>query len=285
MNLTPEQEQTLAEIKVERIKDVHETIIKTIRGAVIEGKENKLASLFKRKKNLLDDQKDILASYVVLTPADEVLAFFSLRCGELFKRVDLKKMEVCQRAWDSFEKLYNTPTLSPAERNSCIDDIREARNVGVNTPDEIRAYALKNQKYQRDKKKWSYGNIEQVSDVFPAVELTYLGINEKGKSLWNSYNMPQRLGETMFWYVVMQKKESVCSLVGCQYVYLFAADKEPDGDLVNYYQTRLHFAANTDLNANKPHFDLNCRFMYQDIETLKKYKDYFFDHFDSVSSK
>jgi len=45
MNLTPEQEQTLAEIKVERIKDVHETIIKTIRGAVIEGKENKLASL------------------------------------------------------------------------------------------------------------------------------------------------------------------------------------------------------------------------------------------------
>ena len=34
------------------------------------------------------EEKDIVASYVVLSPEDMVLGFYSLRCGELYTEVD-----------------------------------------------------------------------------------------------------------------------------------------------------------------------------------------------------
>ena len=106
-------------------------------------------------------------------------------------------------------------------------------------------------------------------------------VNEEAKGLWASYGLPKRMGETLFWHCVVDKIEEACKRVGCQYLYLFAADNKPDGNLVAYYNTRLHFDKDSDLNANKPHFDFKCRFMCQDVETLRKNKTYFYDHFNA----
>jgi hypothetical protein len=124
-------------------------------------------------------------------------------------------------------------------------------------------------------------NIEQVSEVLPGIELKYLGVSEDAKELWASYGLPKRMGETLFWQCVVDKIEDICKCVGCQYLYLFAADNKPDGNLVSYYNTRLHFEKDLDLNANKPHFDFKCRFMCQEIEVLRQNKTHFFDHFNS----
>lgn len=155
-------------------------------------------------------------------------------------------------------------------------------NAGVTSPDDWQRFYFKKESYLRDKKDWSGSNIEQVSEVLPGIELKYLGVNEDAKSLWASYGLPQRMGETLFWQCVIGKIEEACKRVGCQYLYLFAADNMPDGNLVVYYDTRLHFDKNSDLNANKPHFDFKCRFMCQEIEMLRKNRDYFFDHFNSI---
>ena len=101
------------------------------------------------------------------------------------------------------------------------------------------------------------------------------------KGLWASYGLPKRMGETLFWQCVVDKIEEICKRVGCQYLYLFAADNKPDGNLVSYYNTRLHFEKDFDLNANKPHFDFKCRFMCQEIEVLRQNKAHFFEHFNS----
>lgn len=281
MKITQEQMRILSGFRSERITGVDNAFVQSIKGALIDGKENQLATLFKGAQNADDDRKDIVASYIVLSPENVVLGFYSLRCGELFRQVDLQKMELCAKAWEAFTKLYSNPTMPSKDSIPLIAAIMEARNAGITSPNEWESFYHKKVSYLNDKKAWSGSNIEQVSEVLPGVELKYLGVNEDAKNLWSSYGLPRRMGETLFWHCVVNKIEEMCKLVGCHYLYLFAADDKPDGNLVAYYNTILHFDKESDLNANKPHFDFKCRFMCQEIETLRRNKVYFFDHFDS----
>lgn len=282
MSITQEQGSLLATFRSERISLVGDSVVKSIKGAVIGGRESSLAELFKGAQNSIDDPKNIVASYVVLSPDNVVLGFYSLRCGELYRQVDLQKMELCSNAWEALTKLKANPAMSAADRQLLFEAIQKAMLAGITSPDEWQQFYLKKTSYIRDKKDWSGGNIEHVSEVSPGIELKYLGINEDAKGLWTSYGLPKRMGETLFWQCVVDKIDEICKRVGCQYLYLFAADNKPDGNLVVYYNTRLHFEKDFDLNANKPHFDFKCRFMCQEIEDLRQNKAYFFDHFNST---
>ena len=281
MTITQEQKDILSSFRSERIRDVDAAVVQSIKGAVIDGQETGLATLFKEARNMEDDQKDYVASYVVLSPDNVVLGFYSLRCGELYRQVDLQKMELCANAWEGLNILLANPTMTRAEQQPYLDAIQKARLAGIMSPNEWQRFYVKKALYLRDKKEWSGSNIEQVSEVLPGIELKYLGVNEESKELWNSYGLPRRQGETLFWQCVVGKIDEACRHVGCQYLYLFAADNKPDGNLVGYYDSRLHFDKISDLNANKPHFDFNCRFMCQDIETLRKNQAYFFEHFNA----
>ena len=96
MSITQEQGSLLATFRSERISLVGDSVVKSIKGAVIGGRESSLAELFKGAQNSIDDQKNIVASYVVLSPENVVLGFYSLRCGELYRQVDLQKMEMSE---------------------------------------------------------------------------------------------------------------------------------------------------------------------------------------------
>lgn len=281
MIISQEQQELLSKFRSERIRDVGALVVQQIRGAVIGGKETVIAQLFKGKQNTIDDVKDIVASYVVLSPENVVLGFYSLRCGELYRQVDLQKMELCANAWEALTTLRANPAMSVADQQLHLEAIQKAMLAGITSPDEWQRFYMKKAYYLRDKKDWSGSNIEQVSEVLPGIELKYLGVSEAAKGLWASYGLPKRMGETLFWQCVVDKIEEICKYVGCQYLYLFAADNKPDGNLVSYYNTRLHFEKDFDLNANKPHFDFKCRFMCQEIEVLRRNKAHFFEHFNS----
>ena len=280
MTITQEQKDFLSRFRSERISDVDASVVQGIKGAVIDGQETGLARLFKGTRNAIDDQKDYVASYVVLSPEDVVLGFYSLRCGELYRQVDLQKMELCANAWEGLNKLRANPAMTRAEQQPFLDAIQKAMLAGIMSPNEWERFYVKKALYLKDKKEWSGSNIEQVSEVLPGIELKYLGVNEGAKGVWNSYGLPRRQGETLFWQCVVDKIDEACRRVGCQYLYLFAADNKPDGNLVGYYDSRLHFEKNSDLSANKPHFDFKCRFMCQEIEALRKNREYFFEHFN-----
>ena len=282
MTITQEQMDFLSRLRSERISDVDASMVQGIKGAVIDGQETGLARLFKGARNAEDDQKDYVASYVVMSPEDVVLGFYSLRCGELYRQVDLQKMELCANAWVGLNKLRANPAMTRAEQQPYLDAIQKAMQAGIMSPNEWERFYVKKTLYLKDKKEWSGSNIEQVSEVLLGIELKYLGVNEDAKVVWNSYGLPKRQGETLFWQCVVGKIDEACRLVGCQYLYLFAAVNKPDGNLVGYYDSRLHFDKNSDLNANKPHFDFNCRFMCQDIEALRRNRTYFFEHFNST---
>ena len=83
------------------------------------------------------------------------------------------------------------------------------------------------------------------------------------------------MGESLFWLKVVETLEAMHKYVGCQYVYLFAADKEAEGKLVQYYRVRLKFKSDANLSANKPQFDWQSQFLYQSIEELFEQKNRF----------
>jgi len=92
--------------------------------------------------------------------------------------------------------------------------------------------------------------------------LKLFGTNEAGKEYWKSLGLPKeiKMGETLFWLKVVDTLEQMHKYVGCQYVYLFAADKEADGQLVQYYRVRLGFKSDASLSANKPvYFKLSLK--------------------------
>lgn len=49
----------------------------------------------------------------------------------------------------------------------------------------------------------------------------------------------RKMGECVFWHIVVPKLKAIQEIAGCQYVYLFAADQSYDGELPT--NIRWHF--------------------------------------------
>ena len=71
----------------------------------------------------------------------------------------------------------------------------------------------------------------------------------------------------------------VRSQIGCQYLFLFAADDSEDEHLIHYYTDQMNFMVPTDLATAKPIYDFSCKFMCQEVKDLAKGQEDFFNHF------
>ena len=68
--------------------------------------------------------------------------------------------------------------------------------------------------------------------------------------------------------------------VGCQYLFLFAADLSEDENLVNYYRTYLNFEDTEDRGTAIPIYDDTCKFMYQETVGLRQKQLIFYENFN-----
>ena len=100
------------------------------------------------------------------------------------------------------------------------------------------------------------------------------------KKKWKLYDIQHPVGEVMFWKYIAPIIYETQERIGCQYVYLFAADASPDGVLINYYNVALKFEKPTNVGTNKPSYDLCCEFMCQEISKLRKNRQEYFDNFN-----
>ena len=95
-------------------------------------------------------------------------------------------------------------------------------------------------------------DITRVHKVHPAIEIKLFGTNASANSYWKSLDLPEemKMGETLFWIKVVDKIRQMMDMVGCEFVYLFAADNEPEGELVQYYRVRLNFGSDSKMSTN-----------------------------------
>lgn len=282
MQIKPEQDAILSSFKCVRVRDIDSQILNSISGSKINGQEmSNIINLFKHPYYVQDELNGHLASYLVLAPDNTVLIFFSLRCGELFEKIDHDKIQIARKALDGL-KLLSQQHINPLDtevREQAMVAINNARMAGL-TFDDLSHFIGEKLDYVADEGMEPNKLVSRVSKVYSGVELKFYGSNEVGKIYWSKTDLPRKMGLTLFWRFIVPKLEELQKVVGCQYMYLFAADKEADGHLVTYYRTALHIDANHHLSSNKPHFDYTSVFLYQEISELLKQRNYFFDTFN-----
>ena len=89
-------------------------------------------------------------------------------------------------------------------------------------------------------------------------------------------NIP--MGECLFWRFILPLVQKTTKLVGCRYVYLFAADSSEEQSLVSYYQEKLHFEIPENLSSHKPTYDVHCMPMCQKLNVLERYRKDFIEN-------
>lgn len=291
--ITDEQKSILDQLKVVRVSSLPnaEILLGNICGKkrIDESGKEVEDELYKNFcEEAKNDTQSNIASYLILTPNDLVLQFFTIRCGELFvPRIDTGYQDVSKMFKRVKYSLKTTSTSAPSSRYAHKKDpIAKTFKMAVLSGHDPR-FASYHLNSIMDK--YYEGNsscINQVDKIYPSIEIKYWGSNgdSKASAYWKSLNMPKQytMGQVLFWYCVVNKIQEATNVVGTQYVYLFAADKEPDGTLVKYYQT-FGFAFPTTEHVNKPSFDWQCKFMLQVASDLLKGRMDFLDGFNSDS--
>lgn len=223
-----------------------------------------------RNENLVDDlcslawKQDALNQtvYYVIKDKNQIIFFFSVRCGLLFQGSVSEEMKEICKGWEE-----NTSDESIKNK---ISDIQVEKSL---SDEELRVYLQRISERIRNQRKMERAEevlgespaVQCVDETFPAIELVhfckntlYTGFNQ---SLFSNHS----LGEIIFWFKVLPVIQETLKNIGAEYLYLFAADTDENRTLINYYNTLLHFDSQSILGALKPSHNTACKFMCQNI--------------------
>lgn len=279
--LTQDQKKVLDSLIVERLRDNvdNAALVRTFNNVQNET----LTHVIRNESTQYKDASGVTAYYVVKTQNGDLLLYFSLKCGELFENLDFDKMQLAV-------KTQNALKIVIQEEDPQSIEYTEAKQFIDNNIDEIKSilpsiddFLQKKGQYNLELEKEINSKIQRVLRTYPAIEVVEFCSNDNTRAIWKNLGLPEyrKLGECVFWYYIVPKLQKVQELIGCQYVYLFAADSSYDENLINYYKNKLRFEQPLTLGANKPQYDFQCTFLCQELNTLVKEQERFFREFNS----
>lgn len=227
-----------------------------------------------------EDEEGVVAYYIIKDMENNVLFFFSLKCGLLFDEfIEGEKLtrlkELCSKLAD---KLSNG-LIAKGDVDSVkalLESVRAKKGIKKKDVAKILHTSVEsadiNSLFDR--------NVMNVGKTFPGIEIVHFCANDDCRSLWDKYELDQSLGTIVFWHFIVPKIFELQKIVGCEYLFLFAADCDPDEHLVNYYSQKLKFSKADEHSAAMPIYDFTCKFMYQKISNLYKGRDKFYENFN-----
>lgn len=283
MQITEEQLNVLKQFSCERLSQnpEHKDLLKKF-----ENEKGKPIVSYLKNNAWEEDEKGITAYYLVKTPDNQILMFFSLKCGALFDPLDEAGMQ--QRiitAQKLVEAIQNVKTGN--EKVSAIQILEQYR-IGQDISVTDIQRALKKGKNARhilnllngDREREGNKQIIRVGHTYPSIELVHFCVNDNARAFWKECSLGHAMGEVLFWEFVVPIIYKTQKQIGCQYVFLFAADTSEDGSLINYYNVSLKFEQPSNVGTSKPRYDFCCEFMCQEISNLKKNYQEYFDNFN-----
>lgn len=110
-------------------------------------------------------------------------------------------------------------------------------------------------------------HVKRVNRTFPGIEIVLFCKNDAPEAIetWRKINLPHSLGTIVFFEKILPIILEVRKNVGCEYVFLFAADSSDDMNLVIFYKDRLKLKEPDDLGTTKPFYDWTSFFLYRKI--------------------
>lgn len=228
-----------------------------------------------------DDENNRIAYYIVKTVDDKILFFFSLKYGLLYDEfIEGDRLKEIKSFYDTILRM-SLDEAQPVENKKAIASILESvrSKKGIKKEDVARVLHLS---VDSDEFSKIFGkNLKNVGRTFPGVELVHFCANDAHREEWDEYDLPQNMGTTIFWYFIVPKILEMLKIVGCEYVFLFAADLTPYEELIRYYSDQLKFEKVDEHCVAIPMYDFTCQFMSQKTCELEGKRKQFFEEFNN----
>lgn len=228
-----------------------------------------------------EDENGAVAYYVIKNKKDGGIVFyFSLKCGQLYDKLfEKEQFRLIKNLFRYFDEIEKEESTSEEDRR-LIKEIRESvrTSKGISKA-ELEKIQKKDNKAVTDIEDFFTENLQRVGQTFSGVEIVQFCANENYRKFFDSLGFFPRFGAIVFWYFLVPKVLEVKKYIGCQYLFLFAADTSDDESLIRYYRM-LHFTDGGEHGAVIPFYDWTCRFMYQETAGLSQGREEFFNDFN-----
>lgn len=278
MKITDEQRAVLASLTCERLSSDADNFYSL--DSFCNSRNENLAVALQNDAYSYDESNKI-AYYLVKHPDGDILFYFSLKCGSLYdKYLDEQRKSHMTKLIIELINQKNDASTSPDDLqiiNNLLEKFRVRK--GITKADLGRLKHKDSETIQEIENELNDENTK-VGATFAGVELVEFCANDATRDKWKALGLNKKAGIVVFWHFIVPRILEVMKYVGCEYVFLFAADSTVDETLVNYYRTFLRFESSDDRKATTPLYDLNCKFMYQRISDLGKHRKEFYEHFN-----
>ncbi len=248
------------------------------------------------KENAWDEDRKGVTKVYLVKDSDNVVFFFALSAGLLYKgigsedsklsREEKEIVDLCVDAYLKGNERITTDEVFSWYKDEHIDQEKLRRVI------EERIKFKTAAKDDLEKSENSI-YVQRVLKTFPGIVLTHFCRNA-------GYTFPEKLafpiGFYVFWEIVVDQILFIASLLGCQYLYLFAADNTeqassditglyPDDwdlddtgntsqvyKLVEYYKNELKFEDVQNVTVLKPYYDFSCFSLIQETKLLSEHR-------------
>lgn len=277
MRITEEQQEILESLVCERLSRNPANMREIDR--FFNSKNDKLVERLLNEA-YSEDEEDKIAYYLVKDKEGHILFYFSLKCGQLYdKHLDFDLFKLLGELYDGLLKMKSEPDISQEDLiviDKVLEEIRSRKGV---LKEDLKKITKKNQSID-DFEKVFKDDADKVGATFSGIEIVQFCSNEDSLVYWKKYGVNQKLGVVVFWQFIVPIIIKIKELIGCEYLFLFAADDSEDENLVNYYKSWLKFESSDERSAATPVYDLTCKFLYQETCSLKEKRDNFFKNFN-----
>ena len=279
MQITDRQKQLLDSLTCERLSS-NEAHLRMI-DSFSNGRNGSLEHTLKNEA-YGEDENGNIAFYLIKDADNHILFYFSIKCGMLYDRFwEGEKLRKINELFRFLVELEQDPS-STEEDKKTIDSILESIRTrkGLVKKDLSKISHIKKNQVINDFEKESEDNLKRVGKTLAGVEIVHFCTNDNCRQLWEKFNIGQKLGAVVFWHFIIPKICELRKIVGCEYLFLFAADLTPDELLVNYYRANLGFKDSNVHSTAIPLYDYACKFMYQELKDIEIRREAFYADFN-----
>ena len=283
MRITEEQRHHIGRLHCERLSS-NDTNLRQV--DEFYNRRNSSISDTLKNEAYEEDESGKVAYYVVKDEDGHILFYFSLKCGMLYDSfIDDRSLKLLKRLMVYLDDISEQANLTEDEA-AVVNRFREKlRSHKGLTKKEIEQIPKMGLGVMEDLEKEIGENVTHVGSTFSGIELVHFCANDRFRDYWDEKKEGQKLGVIVFWEFVVREVLEAMKHVGCQYLFLFAADQTEDEELVMYYRDSLYFKEAVNVSTAKPIYDLTCKFMYQETGALQSERDYFYDHYNVDSDE
>lgn len=267
--ISEEQQQWIESLKCERLSCNEENRDYIL---LFNNTKNEALASYLYEKAWDDDLSKRNICYIVKNQHNDVLFYFSLRCGLLFEETMTPDMIAMCTSYVEDNKITEDAKNYQIVNSLSDKDLSEFLSSQYFKLREHRK-AAKQEKIINES-----SNVKLVLKTIPAIELTYFCKNESCQIFDEALFSQHKLGEIIFWFKVLDIVDK-CN-VGAEYIYLFAANLDENQSLITYYANCLKFSPSPVCGTNKPVDSQSCKFMCLEIQDARIFLRNLIDNFN-----